>query len=302
MIPVVTGLAFEAPPPVSHTPLCHKDVVVESESFMDVKGFLTINTLCPTMLPNPINRRKMAFTVNPYRSESLTLSDGVMLTRCMVARGIVMAHSGINSGIDTTQKKISSTFDTTQKHIVATIKTIISKSLQILQVFMAFSNERFTFADHVLPEEAGFSKGIALVIAAIFAFAALALDLHQRALAKLSQDDSERIAKAKAELKKTKVADDASNNATENIMNEISENVQSSELPSITEEQEEPISIEKDSRETDSVVTDDESTLIRSPPPTPRSEIGTLANKLRVTPASPKKRRRFFRLRRKKKN
>jgi hypothetical protein len=310
LIPGITGLAFEAPPTVSDTPLCHNDVAVESESFMDVKEFLSINALCPTMLPAPINRRKMAFTTNPYRSDSLTLSDGVMLARCMLARGIVMAHNGITTGIDTSQKKISSTIDSTQKKIVNTIDTTTSKSQQLLETIMSFANERFTFADHVLPEKAGFSNGIALMIAAIFALAVLSLELHQRTLAKLSKDDDRNFAKVEAQLRKKRFDDDAfesTNSATENIVNRFNENIQASELPSVTEE---PVAIEKDARETASEESDDGSTFLQSPPPTPPRYVVDMKMKeeaakanLETGAASPKRKRKFgFRLRRKNRN
>jgi hypothetical protein len=261
---VITGIAFEPAHvvTVSETPLCHNGTAVnvnvkkKTESFMDVKKFQSISTLCPVMLPvNPLTKRKMAFTVNPYRSESLTLSDGVMLTRCMFARGIVMAHNGVVTGIDNTQKKIVATIDNTQKTFVTGIDTITSTSKQVLDNFVAFCNERFTFADHIMPEGAGFSNAVAMLIAGLIAIAAIALEVHQRTFSKLSKEDEKLSVSAEAQIKKTNIDDVESTYKT--TSNDI------------TEEQVESVVVEKDSGETASEVSDDGSTFLQSPPPTP---------------------------------
>ena len=318
MLPVVTGIAFEPARTVtvSETPLCHNGTAVnvnrkyKTESFMDVKEFLSINTLCPAMLPvDPLNKRKMAFTVNPYRSESLTLSDGVMLTRCMLARGIVMAHNGVITGIDNTQKKIVATIDNSQKKLVTGIDTATSTSKQVLDNFMAFCNERFTFADHVMPEGAGFSNGVAMLIAGLIAIAAIALEVHQRTFAKLSKEDEKLSASVDAQIKKTNIDDVESSYKT--TSNDIEEAGQSSELPSITEEQVESVVVEKDSGETASEVSDDGSTFLQSPPPTPDRYVVDMNLKETATQnakgaieaaASPKRKRKLlsFRLRKNK--
>lgn len=310
MLPVVTGLAFEPAPivTVSETPLCQSDTPVKNtESFMDVKEFLSINTLCPAMLPvDHINKRKMAFMSNPYRSESLTLSDGVMLARCMFARGIVMAHNGVVTGIDTTQKKIVATIDTTQKNLVTRIDTTTSTSKQVLDTFMAFFNEPFTFADHVMPEGAGFSNGVAMIVAGLIAIAAIALEVHQRTLAKLSKEDDEISAIVEAQLKILNTDEVESSYKT--TSNAIDEAGQSSELPTITEEQVASVAVEKDSGETASEVSDDGSTFLQSPPPTPRRYVVDMNLKETATQnameaaASPKRKRKFglFRLRKNK--
>jgi hypothetical protein len=325
LFPLVAGFPFyPISKEINTVPLCH-DTYDKSDfsrnSEVDVKKFLAINKMCPVQLPVVDNRRKMTFTLNPFKSDSMTISDGIIFARYMLVRGFLMARVAVSRGVGRSRRMLLSANENVAQKYRTTSSNVNN-----------FCSEPFTFADHIMPEGGGFSNGIALIIAGIFAITSLALKFHQRTLAKLLKDDKAKSANLESDLKKNlyfaarQEAEDhweleesseyskATNEAIEQKMfSSLNGSTQDRDMPSITEEQTNAVSTEKGlgRGETSSEGSESGSTFLETPPPTPPRYMIDLNMKkaskaskdeMTVNSASPRRKRRFgLKLRRKNK-
>lgn len=315
LFPLVVGSTFyPVSTGVNTVPLCHdtyneRDFSRKSE--VDVKKFLAINKMCPIQLPDLDQPRKMAFTLNPFRSDSMTISDGIVLFRCMIAHGLLKARIGVSRGVGTSRNMILSGVELGAENFRSASRKI-----------QRFCSEPFTFAEHIMPERGAFTNGFALIISVIFAILSLALQFHQRTLAKLLRKD--KISIAKVDAAQQSVVDNlglyessehakASNRPIEQqVISPKGYSSQEDELPFLSPEQKAVTEKSLGPGENSSEGSESSSTFLETPPPTPPRYMVELNTKkaskaakdeMTVMSTASKKRRRFgLKLRRKKKD
>eukprot|EP00557_Chaetoceros_sp_GSL56_P010859 CAMPEP_0176482500 /NCGR_PEP_ID=MMETSP0200_2-20121128/3407_1 /TAXON_ID=947934 /ORGANISM="Chaetoceros sp., Strain GSL56" /LENGTH=253 /DNA_ID=CAMNT_0017878817 /DNA_START=339 /DNA_END=1100 /DNA_ORIENTATION=+ len=244
----------------------------------------------------------MAFTLNPFRSDSMTIADGIIYTRYMISSGLLMARIGVTRGVGTIRNMV-----------ILAVNAGAEKYRSTSTKARQLTSEPFTFADHITPKAVELSNGIALLITVFIAIAILALQFHQRTLAKLLKEDKATVSMVGSDLKKN--INLATREELKGRLSEHSATVNGSgediEIPSVTEEQAENVSNQKNSGpgEASSEGSESSSTFLETPPPTPprymvdvqrKKASKTARDDMTVLSAGPKRKRRFgFKLRRK---